>query len=324
MEILNLTIQLLAYSDYTGQTDNPTMRSFDWTRRFSGLSISDGKSNKATIAPGESLTLFDGVVSHGLTTSSVLDLLLLSQESSRYRMSVTSGPSGFRTPRSPSGIVNCTVTINNNAMATFDFTGATLTGIVVGDTMRIKGSALYDTAPFVFSSINSGLWKIIGVQGTKVYCIRPTGISFSGIGEVVSAVSGDVMFFSSSGVQAGDKIKISGTFSPVTQKTFVVMDVTPTTLDIMSAESLPDETGLTYVASSVDIYSESKRLLYIESDQDVAVRINTDASDNEMINPIEAGKPCMVGVFMKWGNTYKCVLVNKSINTSNVLWITGE
>jgi hypothetical protein len=299
------------------------MRNFDWERRFATIEIRNPKSDSSVIAPGESLVIFDGSKNHAMTGSSLISTALLSSSQSVYRLSVT-GDAGFRQLRAITSVVNCAVTINNNAIAVFDFTGSTLTGVVVGDTMRIKGSSLNDTAPFKFSSLNSGLWKIIGVAGTKVTCVRFPNTAFVGATESVTAVSGDVMIYSASGVQVGDKISITGTLSPVANRTYTLSAVTPNSVDFVSTVALPSETDLAYVSGTIAFYINAKKLLYIESDQDAVVRLDSDTGNGVKINPMQAGQPCLVGYFHKWGDTYRCEVINTSVNTLNLTWISGE
>jgi hypothetical protein len=125
-------------------------------------------------------------------------------------------------------------------------------------------------------------------------------------------------------VQAGYKFALTGTFSQVSQRTFVVSDATPQWIDFVSTTPLPDQSGLTYVPGTMVIYSESKIFVAIEVDQDTVVQFNADTSNNVVINPIKPGTKDLVGSFMKWGNAYACVVVNTSINPLNVKFWTGE
>jgi hypothetical protein len=87
---------------------------------------------------------------------------------------------------------------------------------------------------------------------------------------------------------------------------------------------LPAEAGLTYVLGTIAFYISAKRYIYLESNQDATLRFNSDTSDNVKINPIAAGDANLVAVFSKIGDTYKLVIVNKSVNTANVRFVLGE
>ena len=324
MNILNVVTHLMAYADTSGQTDNPRQRVFDWSRQFSGIEIANPASDHKLVPPNESFTIFDGSRPHSLNGTSVLDLTILPGDASLYRLAVTAGPAGFRVARGVSGIAACPVTINNNVLAVFTFTAATLTGVVPGDIMRIKGEVTNDAGPFAFASVNAGDWKVIGVSGVAVSCVRPTGESFSGLAETIADASADVKFFSAAGIQAGDKIDIAGSLSLVSQGRFVVQDVTANTVDFLSASPLPGETGVTYIPDSIAFFTQSKKLIYIEADQESAVQLDGDTGLKVRISPMNPGAPCLVGYFHKWGDTYKCVVVNRSVNSLNIKWITGE
>jgi hypothetical protein len=324
-QILNVISQLLSYGDSTGVSDNPKQRGFDWTRKINSVAISRPSSSEPVIPPGGSLVLFDGTRSTGLSSgTSVLEVALLSSQDSVYALRATTGPVTFRTARSVSGITGCVVTVNNNAMAVFDFIGATLTAVQVGDTMRVAGATLYDTGPFAFGALNSGLWVVIGVAGTKISAVRPTGETFSAGAETVVTVGSDVQFYSADGVQKGDKFVLGAPFSPASQRTYAVADVTPDEITFVSTMPIPEESSLTYVAGTLTVYSASKRLVYLEVDQEAAVRLNGDTSSSNIVSPIAAGDRTQIGWMHKWGDTWKCEVVNRSVNPLRLLAITGE
>src|SRR5271166_4256978 len=99
--ILNLVLQYLAYDD-DAVTDNPYMRAFDQTRRVQSIPITNPTSEKMTLPPGAVATIFNGTVPNILDGTSIVQIALINSQSSMYRLSVTSGPAGFKTARSPS------------------------------------------------------------------------------------------------------------------------------------------------------------------------------------------------------------------------------
>lgn len=326
MNILNIITQLLSYADPC-VTDNPQLRNIDWTRKISGVVIDKPESDVESLAPGESLTVFDGTRSTQLAdTTSVLQIALAASGQSRYRVTVTSGPAGFRTARAVSGITGAMVTVNNNATASFAFSGATLTGVVVGDIMRISGLVLFDSGSFAFSPSNAGLWKVISVSGSTVQAVRLAGQSFNGVSETVATATNDVQFYSSAGVQVGDTVLVTGTFAEPTQRAYEVQDVTPTSFDIVSVLPLPLESGLAYTDGTITFYPSCKKLVYIEVDQEAVVRFNDDVSDNNRLVPVLVGtqQQGAPGFLHKYGDTYRIVVVNKSINTMQVRYFLAE
>jgi hypothetical protein len=323
MYILNLINSLLAYSD-PQVTDNPQQQAFNFVRKLPNLCVTNPSSDAKVIAPGGSLTLFDGSVPTLLDNTSVIAIQLLPGQTSNYRVSVTSGPASFRTARATSGVTSVTVTTNNNAIAVFDFGAATITGLVVGDILRISGAALNDTGPFAFSPTNSGLWTVIGIAGGAISCIRPIGQAFSGVAQTVTPNPSDYKFYSAAGIQNGSSIYITGTLSPQSRRAYLVQNVTPTTFDIMSAVPLPNEFGLSYSPGSFVFYTNAKRYLYLEVDQDAAILPNGASQSSDIVNPFQPGSDQYVGFYSKTGITYSATVVNLSVNPLNVKWFAAE
>ena len=322
--IINIINHLLCYSD-PGVTDNPHQRAFDHRLRMESIGVKNPYGNSRDLAPGESFSLFSTIIPTSLSGASTVEIELVDQASSTYRLSATAGPAGFRTARSVSGLGACAVTVNNFSVAVFDFTGATLAAVQVGDLMRIKGQASFDDGPYAFNPINSGIWKVIGISGTKIYATREVGKPFQAVVETVAGpVAGDVQFYADDGVRPGSKFQVTGTFSPVSQRTYEVLQSTPTSIDFVSTEPIPEESGLTYVANSVVVYSSVKKLVYVEVDQECAVRFNGGADDSNRITPLKTGDRFLKGFMSKMGDSYSCTVVNKSVNTCSIKFFTVE
>jgi hypothetical protein len=283
-------------------------------------------SNTVTLPPGGSFSMFDSTIATGLDGTSVLSMELLSAQNSIYRIQLVSGDGAFRTARSSvSTPAGCTVTLNNNAVAVFNFASATLTGVQPGDIMRIAGQILYDTGPFQFNPLNAGLWTVLSVSGTSVTVARPVGVPFSGVQESPAGpVNNDVEFYANNLVQVGNKIDVTGTFSVVSQRTYTVLDATPTTIDFCSTAPIPLESNLSYVPGTLTAYTDLKRLVYIECDQSGVVQFNADTSNNNRLTPVRSGDELLPALACKWGDTYACTVVNQSVNPMNVKFFFGE
>jgi hypothetical protein len=321
--ILNIINQFMCYSD-PSVTDNPHQRAFDHRRAINTLSVKNPYSSSKVLAPGQSFKLIDSTTEHGFQAgSTILTLDLISAEESLYRLSV-SGPADLKTARSVSSITSCAVTVNNNAVVEFNFSGATLTGVQAGDLLRIKGAVLHDSGVCAFNPLNSGFWKILAVSGTKVSCVRPAGDVDQAIAENIADASSDVEFFADDGVQKGNKISISGTLSVVSQRVYEIKDVTPSYIDFVSTQPLPLESDLAYEADSIVIYSMVKKFFYIECDQECVIRFNGDTGDSNKLSPIAAGNSQLPAFMSKVGDSYICEIVNKSINSCNIKFFTCE
>lgn len=323
MSLLNILNSLLAFDDGS-PTDNPALRDFDWTRKLSQIQVSNPSRTKIVVPPLGSAQLFDGTVDTDLDGTSDVSLALLDAQQSLYRLTVTAGPSGFRTARAVSGITSCAVTTNNSSVAVFTFAGATLTSVQEGDVMRIAGAVLNDPGAFEFNPLNAGLWTVLAVSGTAVSVARPAGTQFVAATETVAAAASDVQFYSADGVQVGQKLSVTGTLSIVSRQTYAVAAVTPSTIDFVSGTPLPQQSGLDYSPGTFTFYSNSKRLMYIEVTQESILRMNGDSGSSCLLGPVVAGDPTLPGCFQKWGDTYQATIVNRSVNPLIVTLLTAE
>lgn len=326
--IANIITQILTYSDTTGTTDNPQLRNFDWNRRLSSISIDNPYHAEVRVPPGAEIPLFDGLRDNLLDDSSVLQVSNIS--GSTYRIAVTAGTlPGWRTARSITSLTDVNITVNNDSVATFEFVGATIVDVVAGDILRVAGESICDTGPFDFSPINSGLWSVISVNSNKIQAVRPTGEPFSGIAESVTGTSSSqISAYSSNGVQAGDKFELKDPFSFVSQKVYEVKDVTPDAIIFVSTSPIPEE-EVSYPDPLVDghslfVYNNSKRIFYLEVDQEISVKFNDDAGDTVKVCPVSPGDPDLIGYIHKFGPCYKAVVKNRSVNVAKVLYFVAE
>lgn len=321
--ILNYITQLLCYSD-PAVTDNPHERAFDHRRRLESIAVKNPSGDSKMLAPGESFSIVQNTVSADLS-GTIVGIALVSPGNSVYRLSYTGGSNIFRTARAPTGLAVCNVTVNNNSVAVFDFVGADVSSVLVGDLMRIAGDGTYDTGPFQFNPINSGIWKVIGKSGTKISVVRPVGQSFQAVAEAVTGpVDTDTSFFADDKVRPGMQFQVNGTFSQVTRRTFEVLNSTPDSIDFVSTASIPEESGLSYVTDTIVFYTGVKRMVYFECDQECSIRFNGQTDDLNRVTPIEAGNSMLRGSSLKWGDTYSCQVVNLSVNSCSIKFFMVE
>jgi hypothetical protein len=238
------------------------------------------------------------------------------------------GNSGFTvnttTVGQPPG-ASAAVTINNNSVAMFTFPGANLTALQVGDIMRINGQVGYDTAPYAFNPLNSGNWLIIGISGQTVSATRETGVAFQGAVEnPASSVSNDVIFFANDMIMPGMMFQVTGTFSPVTQRTYQVLESTPYFIQFVSTQPIPTQDSVPYAANTITFYDGVKKMVYIEVDQECSVQYNGQMDSLNRITPIKPGDRYLKGFSNKWGDTYSCNVTNQSVSSCRVKFITVE
>lgn len=336
--LLNIVNSLLGYKDSSGVVSNPLQRSFDWSRRYTNVPAENGTSDEITLQPGQSQIIFDGTRSpsqafNPSTTQLSLDLLSLS--SSTYRLSVASGAGQFRTPRAInfSSATSVSLVVNNNAIATITINSPTTESFVsvqIGDVLRIRGYNTGDTSDIAFSAINSGYWTVISSSAASVTVKRPSGQSFSGASETVTIGSASTQdqlsVYSSIGIQIGDSFSIQGTLSQSSYGNYSVLRVSPTSIDFVSGTPLAQEHNKPLSAlSDVVFYSDAKKLLYVEVDQNCAVRFNGQSDNLNVITPIQVGQESLPGYLNKWGYTWKCEVVNLSqVDSLNVKWIAAD
>lgn len=332
--ILNLIIHFMAYDESEGITDNPSRRIAHYTRDFRNKSILNPLSNKETIEPGGSLTVFSGVRSTSIDGTTEFDVSLLTGSTSLYRFQHSSGTAPvFRTERLLSGAADSevTVTVNNNATAKFEATGGTVldfSGAQVGDLLRIVGVGTGDPAG-PFNPLNTGLWSVIAKTATSATCVRPLGASFQGVAEssIVLGASFATNFrvYSTAGVQVGDNVDLSAGFSSVTQGNYLVSAVGPDFFEISSSSPLPLESAIAPGIPGMSFYSAGKKIVYLEADQNAIVKLNGDSSNSTRMSPFLAGDPEEVAVFIKIGLAYSLEIENVSDKDPlNLYWFMAE
>lgn len=315
MAILNIHSNHLAFNDSGDVVNsNPKRVYFDWTRHVIAMEVAEPEiRGDIKVQPGEALTVFSGARTTSIDGTSVFGIALSTVKESVYRMTHSGGTApAFRTARaySPSGVLH-TLTVSNNATMTVSIPSGNFNA-VAGDTVYIPHTTTGDSAS-PFNVLNVGFWVVIAASATSMTLVRRVGESFVGVSEAVTpTTNAQVAIFSAAGVQVGDSLKISGGFSAVSRKTFVVSEVTPTWVEFTSTEALPLESSVTVGATSLTFYTASKRFIRIEADQDAIVRVNGDTGSFLQIAPLVAGDRDQMGHFELMGPVWQLVIVNLS------------
>lgn len=326
-EVLEIHSTILVYGD-TDANSNPQRRFVDWTRHISGFSVENPSVREYVAAPGELLNIFSGTRPTSIDGTTQFNLTLNPLYSGVYRLSHngTGTAPAFRTLRSNTVNGNqIQLTVNNNSTMKMESMTPTSFTATVGDTLFIPGVTTGDSAS-PFNLNNEGFWTVISVVGPVLTLVRPVGVSFVGVSETVTPVTATAWYiFSASGVQINDSLEISGGFSSVTQKTFVIQTVTHQWVEFTSTEALPLESNVVPTASGLTFYTDAKRFLYVESDQDTVVRVNGDTSNFLRLSPRIVGDPDGVAHFGLWGPCWDLKLLNRSSYSSmKVVVISAE
>jgi hypothetical protein len=327
MPFLNKSTHILIHGDDTA-TNNPQKRFVDWRKGWLGVTVEDPESVRVTLVPNETKTVFSGTRTLGVDGTTVFDLELNSYTDGLYRLLYSAGTlPAFRTNRGLT-LTGSTVdvAVNNNATVTFTSNPVGgFAGVVVGDIVFIPHTTTGDSAS-PFNVDNVGEWQVLANTGTVLTAKRLAGTDFSGAAELAVAISSNSQFqaYSSSGVQVGDTLELSAGFSTVTQKTYIVSTVTHNRLEFMSTEPLPLETGITPGAAGITVYSNAKRYLKIETDQESVIRLNGDTGNTNRLQPMIVADAGNMAFFEKWGPVWSLVIVNRSSSEMNVDLIMAE
>lgn len=324
---LNVTMKLLAFGDKSINS-NPRLRYVDWNRDASGVLVRDPKSESHSIDPGATKLIFDGTRATTIGGTTAFAVTLSPLDPSRYRFTWTggTGPS-FRTDRALA-LNGVAVTVAVQANSTVIMTvapGPDFTGVLAGDTLFIPDVSTGDSAG-PFSALNGGYWQVLAVLSpTSLSLARFAGVDFAATNETVTLTgNSQLQAFSTSGVQVGDKVDISAGFAVSTRKTFDVVAVTSTFVEVVSTTALPPETGIIPTAAGMIFYTDSKSVIYIEVDQEACVRLNGAADNSQRLSPIEPGNADRPAFYFKRGPAWALSIVNRSSATLNAVVIHAE
>ena len=280
------------------------------------MDINEPESKSVSLAAGETLSLFSGVVSISDDGTTSYNISLVSGSSNTYKIAHNSGTAPvFKAARNLSSDATTEITVTKNGpLLTFTSTSGTLLsliagGAVVGDEVRIGDG---------FNIVNQGKYKILALTATSFQIENDAGQAEGPI--VLGALFADILqIFSAAGVQVGDKVDLLSPFSLVTVGTYEITDVNPDYIEIYSFKSLPSETNITV---QLNIYNNSKQYIYIESDKILSLSI-----DNMSVGKIEqlkAGTSIKKGIFMKSGSMYQASVKNEDTSSALIFFVSAE
>jgi hypothetical protein len=310
---LKSLIFLQAYQD-TGTSNNPQFRNFQWTREVDNDSISTALSETFQIPAGTTQSLFNGVRTLTQDGTTEYSLAPIPFSTTSYSLTYESGTAaGFRTLRSIGTDATTQVTTSvNGVVETFTFTGGTLpslSSVQVGDQVLIGSN---------FNPLNRGIWTIISVTTTSFSIVNGAAFTEGPI-TLGSGFATQLRIFSSSGVQIGDTLVISSGFSPVSQNSYQVTQVTDYSLTFAWAgNALPTEGP---IDTEIAVYYAFKSMVYMESDQSLELLIN-GANSGPIITPYVSNGKVYPGVFLINSSIYSLSVANTSITQANITLIS--
>ena len=332
--ILSVVSKAVAYSD-TSSSNNPRLRHFDWTRTYEGLQTANPRTEPIQIEPGGEVTIFNGMRTIAIDNTTTLSVLRNTLDSTLYRFEYSGGtPPDFRTERVEIGSYGATLVVDGEFL-TFTLDGIDpenppieppLSGVVAGDCVYIPHTSLGYPVSSPFNALNAGFWVVYGVDPNGIMTLRrPTGVDFSGVGEVIPTIGLDkVKIFGTAGVQVGDSLDVTGGFAVSTRKTYEIVGVGSDWVEVTSAQPLLLENSVRVGTGSLSFYTSAKRFLRIETDQECLLRLNGDSGSSVRLSPVEAGNAELPGWFEKFGPTFSLTIVNQSVSVANVLVLSAE
>ena len=184
-------------------------------------------------------------------------------------------------------------------------------GVVVGDQVIISSN---------FNSLNQGQWNIVSLNATSFTVALPTATAEGPI-VLGSGFASQVQIFSSGTVQVGDTLAVSSGFSSVSFGDYEITQVASNYITFSSANALPTQGP---IMTEVVIYSDAKRMIYIEADQAVQLTINGVLTDS--IEPFISSCGCFrqPGLFLRTSTIYSLSISNPGIVPARVFLAACE
>lgn len=322
---LNVGTSIVAYGDSTINS-NPRRRFVDWTRLAQGIAVANPKSEQFSIDPLATLAVFNGQRALLIDGTTQFSITASPLDASRFRITWTGGTApGFRTDRGLvlNGIA-VTVAVNPNGSAAFSLASGTWGTTIPGDTLYIPGTTTGDAAG-VFSPLNEGYWIVLSVTGTTLLATRPIGNLFQGASQIATpTANSQVQTFSATGVQTTDKVELTSGFSLGSLRTYPVVTVTPSYIEIQSTIPMALDSGATPGNAGMVFYKLAKRYVRIEADQECAIQANGDTGTSQRIAPLFASDQESTGWYEKWGPMWSLNIVNRTASVLNVVVISVE
>lgn len=329
MSTLTTISKAVAYDD-AAQVSNPSNVPVNWARTIQNLEVANPSTEMFTLGALETRTLIDGQRTTSIDGTTAFALSSSPLDPSRYRLAATGGTLPvFRTARTlvaGGGGLVLTLTLNSNLSMTVT-SGATpaFGAVQVGDVVFIRGTKTGDSAT-LFNSLNAGYWSVLTASAAAITMSRATNEVFEGAAQVVTPADGvnDFQVFSVAGVQVGDLVELGPAFAVSAQKSSSVVAVNPKWVEFISTAALGAETGILPGVTGLLFYTQAKRFLQVEADQECVLRINGDLGNTNRLSPWIAGAKGFGAEFRKVGPSWKLVVVNRAQTPLKLTLIAAE
>lgn len=315
MSKMNLLVFLNAYSD-SQSTNNPNMNSFKWAREINGAVVQDPRSESIRLAAATPRNVFNGTRTLSQDGTTEYDLTIKPGTSNTYVLKHSAGTAPvFRTLRTTAVDATTEVKVEKNAnlVTITRVAGPALTfvtdGVIAGDNIKLG-------APFATQT-----------QGTHVIlALTEDSISFESVGAVAesSVVLGasfaDIFrIFSAAGVQVADKLAIEAGFSALTRGSYDITAVQDNAIEFYSTGTLPQETG---ILTQVAVYTDGKKMIYIESNKKLQVTVN--GSQVLLLQPVINQNVVTPGMLLLNASIYSLSIQNLDTTEATVFVASVE
>lgn len=184
-----------------------------------------------------------------------------------------------------------------------------MASVSVGDTVRVGSN---------FNIQNQGEFKILSKTANSFTVENQIGVNESVV--LGSGFATQIQIYSAAGVQVGDTLVISTGFSPVTYGSYQVTGVGPNFVEFYSTALLPQESLIS--PAVINIYSEAKNLIYIESNQKCQITVNGSVVAN--LEPFIINDSKQPGMFMLKSTVYSLDVQNMSTDSADLFLATFE
>ena len=269
----------------------------------------------ASIQPGDTHTFFDGTRTIVADNTTVLTFTLSPLNVDPiYRFTWSGGTRpGFRTDRNIDlSTQSVTVAVSANETISLSASAGSFSAVQVGDEVMIPGVTTGDPAG-PFSEANVGRWIVLSKNGTSstLQMSRPTGTSFSALGQTVTVASAaQVVAMSPGPVRVGDSVRVTSGFSGPIQRSYVVSQVAPDWFEIVTSESLPlVEVGT--AGTPPVFYSNAKSFVSMTFDQEMSAEVN--GASPQPWSPVSPGQA--PGYWAQTGPVWSLKVTNRSAQT---------
>jgi hypothetical protein len=340
---MNFVSRILAYSDVS-PTGNPKRRLCDWSRDLLSLPVCRPINQVFELQPLEEVEVFDGTRDLFYDETTEFSLNLLSGTKDLYRLAWTGTGTApvFRVDRALGLTDSIVVTPQSNLTVLVTNVGlvpdpsnpsgpevlgnkASFSGVQVGDSVYIPGITTNDTA--LFNPMNEGYWTVLGVSSdhTTLALGRTPGTVYEAASDDVALTdAAQFQVFSCGTVQIGDTLDLIAGFSAQAIRSYEIIRVTASSVDIRSSIPLTSEV-VTCAGVYLNIYSSAKTFVALETNQEIAVKMNANTDESCRVEPILADGVCgKVGLFQKFGTVYWLSLKNRSTAICTVTLISVE